>query len=695
MSCAGRTRRAAPKRGARTLVADDEAIGNHSLDEVGCPGPGGLKLGSWPDGVHVFCLMGLGDGLDFPGPLPGVPWEDFGLPSVPCILPTPAGPPCVRLAGAWSDVYFNPAGFDVYKDHTFSGAPTTVCGSTIYKGYAIPMFEPGSNLDEIDAYLLCRQNPVLDASLASAWESGALNFHADGTSPSSTWIEATSTWRMYINNLTLIDAETGLGGTPASNPGFTETRVRLPGYDDWVASGRFDSDYIAFVDSCDGGESYPIFAPALTADAPYGCPIGWVADWTNAGWRVTSIPSKTSEDPDGDGIYCVYREPMVFDFSEELCLYVMVCLECRSTLPSAGEDASDGGCVNEDTDMCSGRAFNRIVLFVSDTPDFSEGRVFPRPGYVDEALVLLQPDEGPYVPDSGNCQTEDYGVPHALLTPDRETLLLYAPWGTDTPGRLQARLARTYQTAEGYPVDGRALWQTGITNGISGFAIPVVALGDFLRDFAGPGGVLDEVERLFTTDAGRRDGLLAMVDSSYVGEVLIWDGVPSLDREAEFGQPAPEGATVTDPQWMFDASGELWVYFDLPPEGYTLHAQLRRASLLEEIAFLPRSFVWKLIYGVDYTEAFAANGHYTTFVVEGTVYDDPPTCDFNLDMRELFYHDEDGALTTSYSGWSPDAHGRMLGDPDALELDDGRVRVLYSGGETSTLAEGLHVAILS
>ena len=713
MSCAGRTRRAPSKRGARTLEADDDAIGIHSLDEVGCPGPGGLKLGGWPDGVHVFLLLGVEDDLSVPGPFDPIEIERS------CIGPPPRTAPCVALDRYWSEWYFAPAGADAYKGHQFQGAPTAVCGTTTYEGYAIPLLEPHWNLYYLDLNSTCFDSPFASGS---AWYSGALNYHADGTSPSSVWIEATQTWRMYINDLVLINsetgesenAETGEEGFPRLNPAIDEPtandtdqtiarKARLPLANDWRDSGRFEPNYIAFVDSCDDGASYPIFGPETTPRPASGCPPSWEQDWTNAGWSVTSIPSRTAEDPDEDGIYCVYREPIVFDFSEELCLYLMVCLECRSTSPSAGVDAGSGDCVNEDPDICFNRANNRIVLFVSDTPDFSAGRVFPRPGYVNEALVLLQPDEGLVNPP--DCQSEDYGVPHALLTPDRTKLLLYAPWGVAdiTTGAHQARLSRTYTSAAGYPIEGRPLWWDGGYNGTSGFAIDVATLSLLLRDFTETMSILDEVERLFTIDIGRRDALTAHVDGSYQGEVLIWDGAHETNPETFFGLEAPTNAVVTDPQWMFDSLGELFVYFDLPPDGLARHSQLRRATLVEGFWWWSASEVWELAYGPDFTEAFSANGAYTLFIVDGTVdggaFTDgtrgTPACDFLLDMRELFNLDSTGVPTAYDAAWDGEAQGRLVGDPDALELPDGRVRILYSGGETSTLAEGLHVAIKS
>lgn len=582
------------------------------------------------------------------------------------------------------------------------------------RAFAVPLAADESG-DDLSVEVLVRVRPLLPSR--SAWadvsayaptltailsieESTALNCHVSTTSTAAVYIREHGRYRIYVQSPALVDSGTGQNSFPTSNPALPGYR-HLPTGTDWQASGRFERTKIGFIDSCDGGYSFPVYAPAVSYVDEGGagsCRFTWdSADFSQAGWTSTAIPCASSEDVDGDGIYLLYNEVSVIDLYEEHGLYLMICIECRSREPSADGGCSgcifptaDSGCAtgcedlhladpwgSADTPYSTG--FTRIVMFVSDSPDFPEGAVYPAPGYSDAAMVLVQPDiagTGPSSDNVNDCPNEQYGVHHALLTPDRETLLLYVPWNARPDQGPNTRVTDHYADAV-YPHNlkylGQALWE--INSGISCFAIDVDVLMTAVRAewdaFVASGDAAAEPANDF----------MELVGDYYQGELLISDGSENTDDpgRAVFGLLIPTMAPNTDPQFAFHASGDLWVYYDVghcyvPEEAEPVCDQdtLWRARLVGSSEF------------ATYSDALSRNGAYTVFKVE--------SCGQLADLRELVDPGTYDSSATPDQGWAASRWGRLIGDPDPtyLRLDYSsavRARVLFSGGSSTPNGE--------
>lgn len=81
---------------------------------------------------------------------------------------------------------------------------------------------------------------------------------------------------------------------------------------------------VAFVDSPNGGVDFPVYAPAM-----FPLPDGtWAADFSEAGWTPTAVPSRGVATHRYNGIqqHTAYAHPAVLDLKDEIDYYVMICV---------------------------------------------------------------------------------------------------------------------------------------------------------------------------------------------------------------------------------------------------------------------------------------------------------------------------------------------------------------------------------
>ena len=619
------------------------------------------------DTLDVAMLAFLGDVLDglSDAPEPGVdpggfPDADGWTPGEGLCEPAYADPVDrvdAILANASKDLSTTAEGMDTYHDERVT-LPEDC--DWVFEGYALRLLEPTG---------------------ASAWYtagtwSSNLGYHVRTTSTSTVYLREYGLWRMYMPSPVLVaDADESLILDAFSNPCGTGSSAEPTYSPDMFTGGRFSQEYVAFVDSPDTGRHFPVFAPEVEPSS-----TGWtVSDARAAGWSVTTIPTQPVAVPDGQtGERVKYQDITVLDLKEEIGYYLMIAVECRTTNAVAGDfcTSSADGCVGTWTDLRHpmspetpySHPYTRVVLFACRCADFRSQPVIGAPGRTTEAIVLLAPDRGSLTAGAKVCPNEYYGVPHAILTEDRSQILLYVPWtgyGLEpdyVPERVRTR----------YPADelnyrlladqyGTPLWEDGIS-GYSCFAIPVSYVETVITNLATFGDnpdISDYLHRWFQRWVSH---------DAYQGEVLITDGTERT-YDSPWSVPGGVSAQVpnsvrdgTDPHWVW-INGELWVYWAKSSASTDRVTEIRndqlyRAKLVDKAALSTP--------GLGFEWALGPNGDYTTFLTEST-------CDLTLDMRAVV---EDPA--TAPADWR--FFGRLLADPDVIQLGDGCLRASFFGG---------------
>lgn len=498
--------------------------------------------------------------------------------------------------------------------------------------------------------------------------SSALGWHATTASTCTVYIRERCRWRMYFPSRGLIDDPGSTGGFPSAHPQDPNGNfISYPSSNEWRASGHFDGDYVSFVESVDGGKHFPVWGPRLQPtdyDTKTGQPTSWSAGWTESGWTNTCVASDhDAVTPDPDGYYTVYQDVSVVDLKDEIGYYLMILVECRSSVYSASNS-----CCVDSCDSCA-RPYTRIVLFASTSPDFTEETTFPTPNDSTVALVLLQPDEGSEGP-GGDCPNESYSVPHALATPDRDVLLVYVPWNmevdtSETPSRVEA----AYRAISFWDSDWRGpAWN--LWGGISCLAISVDELGAALDLYSQGLDLLEEEDFAGNVYIDMARNLIEdLAAASYQGEVLLTDGSqgdPGQDYDGD-AYDRPEGAAwETDCQFCF-IDGDLYAFWDSdhrqdPDTATDDRDVLLRARLSTSDEIEARGGQLDPSDPPDYATALSANGDYTLFLM-------PEACSILFDMRSLFetvpYDDSAGTS----GGWA-ETYRNLLGDPDVAWLED-------------------------
>ena len=570
------------------------------------------------------------------------------------------------------------------------------CG-WLFGGYALPLLDPEENHTRETA-----QSPD-----CASWWTPYLNYHVFTTSTSTVYIRDNERWRIYMQDAelasdTLVNGETARPVYPYVHPGDTAV-TRYPIEDPlvttatpWTDSGeydattgvdtrlyRFSNAFISFVDSPDGGRTFPVYAPVMSTGRfnqqsdEDGCPSSWdtvsgssgynAPDWSGAGWTTTIVPCQgVTPSTDGTLTYSIYRDVSVIDLFTEHGIYLMFAAECRSLERTAdivpAECSPCTPCTS--TDACD-NPYTRLVVIASTSPDFptdgsptGEVKTWPAP-LTDHsvAMVCVQPDTGAEGPFLGGTPNEWYGVPHVVLTPDRETLVLYVGWQTnakeDCVNTTSSRVTDFYGATN-------APW-AHLGNGISCFAVDASTLAMaveliWLLDWYGePTWIL--------TSENMRTLLMDLVSAGYQGEVLISDGTSVVVAEAlsDFdGEEVPTLLEYNGAHFLFCGCDQdnLWVYYDVSNVGGWSggwSSQIRRAALAVTSNF-PR----------DMQHWLEDNGEFTLFLA-------PEDCALAMDFRLLFATDPAEFAATD----------ALCGDLDVVALHGGRLRMSFT-----TMAEG-------
>ena len=614
---------------------------------------------------------------------------------------------------------------------------TAGCGWR-FAGYVCPLLDPKVN----------HLRETLRADTSWTW-TASLGFHATTASTCTVFLRRLGVWRMYLPTPRLqrdtagvvepvADANVNTWGTPEYHPANTgDGQQRYPGGDttevsllgtdytygsdaqprfsQWYSlTDRFLPYHIAFVDSPDGGFTFPIYAPTVRTVPGEVTFNTTTADFSAAGWTPTAVPSMTNADPaipdpTLSGIpYVVYRDPKVFDVADEydaafyaatggllpattaegIGRYLMIVLEHSHPWPVLDADdpllsawysgtTADAAnpCEHAVTECDAGYTrcslpFTRIVLFASNSPDFSSADTWPDPSDTTNAhgnaLVLFEPDTffpSAAVPDaSGACTgplaaSEYVGVPEAVMTPDRSTLILYVPWNTfadpttvvgpippTPPARVSAKYGPngpvwTRDSISGAPGSG----------GISVFTIDVATLLELLAARAGGAG-----ESLV------RSAIAAL--PVYQGEVLTWDGALAPGSGV-----VPNHVTAVDPNFAFHA-GRCWMWLNRADPAMVLDKEpdlLTRAYNLSvsELFTLYPNFDPRVagIGGSLADPQLTLQGAFTLFIL-------PAACADVLDMRQVLYDSTEPEFTTNQG---------VIRDQDVVDLGQGILRAAF------------------
>lgn len=511
------------------------------------------------DARRRLAAMGLGPAPNLPIPAAGPPRGAALLPAgvpMPPLGPPPIAPVHLALIDngspnfepdlpgkavtspfATSDVSLG-LGANAWTGEDFT-SPEDCCYT--FRGYALPLHDP------VAKHLLgearnCNLN----------WRS-ELGYHVNTASTHT--VKVAGKWRMYLPEPRVLADDPTVAGLeyewPRYLPDDVTSGVRVQRFpaESWSAlTPRFSPNFIAFVDSPDGGFTFPVFGPVVypTHFDDAGCAdVRDVdhANWTAAGWTPTAIPSRNAAtDVPVDGLYAIYRDPSVIDLYATHGMYLMIVVECRSTSPTLGDEVCHP-CIHSPGVTTCGPVYTRIVLFASSSPDFPAvgvpGGVWPDPKDWTRAAVLLDGGGDPLL---GTMPDEAYGVPSATLSPDGKYLLLYTSVANPDPkpdtewvaARVTARYPNVYAVAAG----------------LSCFAVEV---DDLAR-------VIDEARYWEALGAiaiadTMRVGIRSMVESGYQGEVILSDG--HMHRE---GFQILAQLQNLDPQFTV-IDGELWVHF--------------------------------------------------------------------------------------------------------------------------------------
>ena len=601
-----------------------------------------------------------------------------------------------------TDVAENGAGFLDRPDESANAYAGIALGEECgwrFGGYAIPLLDP-------------IENNARETALAEGgadWWQPFLGYHVFTTSTSTAYIRDHERWRIYMQDPKLAsdelpedapfdgDDHTQREVYPTVHPSYP-TITRYPSESGWTDTtrDRFSKRYIAYVDSPDGGRTFPIYAPKMHPIRFEQASTGWVdtwnttatdavegPDWTEAGWSHTSVPCIADTVAADKVTYSIYRDVSVFDFYAEYGVYLMFAVECRSDY--ATEDSKCTPCVpvevaaaDCDTPVDT-NPWTRIVVIASTSADFPEtgtGGATTWPDVTDhvKAIVCVEPDIGSAGPVGVKTifgtfvrePNEWYGKPHVVATPDRETLLLYVGWAANSGDAIPRRVSDFY--------GGMPLWAHGRA-GISCFAVPA--------------GVLVPLVHMVWTAARPeaaqyvREFLADYIHDRYQGEVLITDGSTT-------GAVDPDTGGEVFPPTLLEYSGQrflfcgcdstnLWVYYEVPHEGGWsggVQDQLRRAAAVETPLQLPTAL----------QEWVQDNGSYTLFLA-------PETCAVACDLRGLFVDLEAGKNPNVF-----EATSSLGGDLDIVVLQSGMLRMSLGFGaagrhrftrETVQLARGL------
>lgn len=554
----------------------------------------------------------------------------------------------------------------------------------VFEGYAIPLYDPQENAGY---WTFSGRTRIYTANLG---------WHVDTGSTSTVYLRAHCHWRMYLPSPKLTCDADGSNDPPTAPPDYTGSNT-YPDVSEWRMPDRgFTMGYISYVDSPNGGVNFPIYAPLMTGSSP---------DWTHAGWTCTAVPSddvlvtQTILIAGGDfkksgQVYVAYHDPTVLDLKAETGYYFMIAVECRRGADTTSSDicCTEGcdGCAKTWIDPTSGVTidatfpFNRIVLFACADPDFQASNIIGSPGSPDNAIVLLAPDEGTYGPLVGACPNEAYGVPHAVVTQERDKVILYVPWfghGAEDFAHIPKRVSATYKNDDSYRRldDPKPLpiWNEGVSNW-SCFVLDV----DDLRAVA----LLEKAQR-GSADARIR----AAMASGYRGEVLLADGTAGTPYGRTGVPPqwnSPAHIIGIDPHWVW-VGDQLQLYFDLihddAGETCNCNDQLWKASRVDSVADLNAAVGARIGTSVDYTDVLKPNVElasgageplYTVFLI--------PQDGEQFDLRQLV------ESSTDRSEWGDD--GRLVSDPDVVVLDGG-LRVSFGGGPGTGVSPGLLWAV--
>ncbi len=554
-------------------------------------------------------------------------------------------------------------GLNAYRGEKLNAGHRRWCGWE-WGGYALPLLDPKANKLWFDQ--------CTDGS--QEW-SNSLDHHVTTTSTTTVYIRELCRWRIYFPPNGLIPDSGGLEGTPLQHPQDTAgTSIKYPDESEWQA-GPFNPNYFAYVDSPDGGLHFPVYAPKVAPRDPSKC-SGWQVDWTGAGWSSTGVQANTTG-PDEDGWYVTYQDITVLDFKAEFGLYVMIAVECSSRTPVTSGVRNRACCVPEcatckvtiidgtGSQLALPMPRTRLVAFLSRSPDFSGPAVVPQPGRRADGLVLLEPGNALSLPSAtgvltGACPNEWYGVPHAVVAEGRSQAILFVPW-QGVAGNEPAPLKTRY----GYRNDGVAgpMWMEGM-GGVSVFSLSMAVLRTAFDRLRSLGNLLSTLAR---------DAVANGVERAYQGELLVTQS-GSVNERGGFKVPVA-WPKMTDPQFAW-VDGGLRVYWDqvhLGGDGDSdtdtlFHADHRDVD--DYVEALGEA-------GDDIATSMASNGRYTLFVL-------PPKCALDFDARTVFRKaPSDGTML-----------GKLVADPDVVQLDDGTLRASFFCAPPGTSGDGLAFAIM-
>ena len=210
------------------------------------------------------------------------------------------------------------------------------CG-WVFGGYAMPLLDPLENH---------ARETAQDGSCApiETW-TPYLDHHVFTTSTSTVYVRDAERWRIFIQHPVLAQdvgtVDTIQSVFPSGHPALGDARYPFEDQDvipgvtptPWTDSDRFLREYIVFVDSPDGGRTFPVYAPKMhtrrfdqTQEGGSGGCLedpAWnvdgvdiftegrtaanpdkAADWFEAGWTPTIVPCLSSSDRAGpDGVH--------------------------------------------------------------------------------------------------------------------------------------------------------------------------------------------------------------------------------------------------------------------------------------------------------------------------------------------------------------------------------------------------------
>ncbi len=127
-----------------------------------------------------------------------------------------------------------------------------------FGGYAIPLLDPMENHT---------RGTAISNACESAW-TPYTDYHVKTTNTCTILVREQERWRIYIQDPELVADDIVVATAAMPDTAFPKSYSTGsdPRYSDnaaWRADSRFSPDYVSFVESPDGGLTFPIYAPMV------------------------------------------------------------------------------------------------------------------------------------------------------------------------------------------------------------------------------------------------------------------------------------------------------------------------------------------------------------------------------------------------------------------------------------------------